>query len=203
MVLQFYYFERDIFMKKIAIIFSACLLGACSSNYVSPRYSISADNNMALKSVGVSNISVGHFSMSAPHFDNSCRMKGAILPSDNLSYESYIQKALSDELKVAGVYDAKMSGIVLSGAIEQFSVTTAPTTGSLSSGGAVSGSWDISLRINSSNGKTSRVTESYEFKSGLLSSDACQHAADALLPAVQDLISKLVTSNEFRTLVTP
>ena len=189
-------------MKKIAVLFLACMQSACSTNYVSQRYSISADNHMTLKNAGANNISVGQFKMVAPNFDNRCRLKGAILPSDNLSFESYIQNALSDELKVAGMFDDKMSGITLSGAVEQFSISTAPSKDTLSSQGSIKGSWDIGLRINSSNGKSSVVFEHYEFQSSLLSSDACRQTADALLPAVQDMIGKLVKSSEFKSLVT-
>ena len=47
-------------MKKITIAISVLTLSACST-YMPQRYSISADNNVALKATGAGNINVGSF----------------------------------------------------------------------------------------------------------------------------------------------
>lgn len=180
-------------MMKIAASLLLIALSACST-YMPQRYTISADNNVALKTLGVGNINVGSFKGPA-NFDNSCRAAGPIMPPDNLSFEAYIQKALADELKVAGMFDEKTPKVTLSGMVEQlaFSSTRALT----------GGSWDIGLRVNSSNGKTSYVNEHYEFNSGFGAETACKQTAEAYLPAIQNLIGKLVTSPEFKELVMP
>ncbi len=191
-------------MKKIVFIFSAFILSACSS-YMPQRYSVSADNVAALKGVGASNINVAPFRLDVADFDNTCRVKHHILLPGDVSFESYIQKAFSDELKVAGVFDDKTPVITLSGVVETLSFSSVPsdsmTMQSMKS--ALKGSWDIGLRIKSSNGKSSVVSEHYEFTSGLLSDEACRQTADAFFPAVQDLIGKLVSSAKFKSLVTP
>ena len=180
-------------MKNIVLALSALALSACST-YMPQRYGISADNNVALKAISAGNINVGAFKGPA-NFDNSCRAAGPIAPPDNMSFEAYIQKALADELKVAGKYDDKTPKITLSGVVEQLAFS--------SSRGLTGGSWDIGLRVNSSNGKSTYVSEHYEFNSGFIADTACKQTAEAYFPAVQNLIGKLVKAPEFVSLVTP
>jgi hypothetical protein len=180
-------------MKKIAVVLTMLSLSACST-YMPQRYSISADNNVVLKTIGAGNINVGSFK-GPEKFDNSCRAAGPIAPPDNMSFEAYIQKALADELKVAGKFDDKTPKITLSGVVEQL--------GFSSSRGLTGGSWDIGLRIESSNGKSIYVSEHYEFNSGFIADTACKQTAEAYYPAVQNVIGKLVKSPEFLALVTP
>ncbi|MEN6584706.1 MAG: hypothetical protein ABFE02_01465 [Sulfuricella sp.] len=179
-------------MKRIAVVISALALGACST-YMPQRYSISADTNVALKTIDAGNINVGSFK-GPGSFDNSCRAAGPIAPPDNMSFEAYIQKALADELKVAGKFDEKTPKVTLSGVVDQLSFS--------SSRGLTGGSWDIGLRVTSSNGKTAYVAEHYEFNSGFVADTACKQTAEAYFPAVQNLIQKLVKSPEFLALVT-
>jgi hypothetical protein len=180
-------------VKKLILVLSALALSACST-FMPQRYSISADNNVALKAIAAGSINVGAFKRPAS-FNNSCRAAGPIAPPDNMSFEAYIQKALADELKVAGKFDEKTPKITLSGIIEQLAFSS---TRSLTGG-----SWDIGLRVNSSNGKSIYVSEHYEFNSGFLADTACKQTAEAYFPAVQNLIGKLVKSPEFVALVTP
>ena len=183
-------------MKKCAFVLLALLgfsLTACST-YMPQRYNISADNSVALKSVGVRSINVGIFK-GPTTFDNMCRAAGPISPPDGMSFEAYIQKALADELKMAGMLDDQSPNVTLTGVVEQLSFS--------SSRGLTGGSWDIGLRVNSSNGKSTFVSEHYEFNSGFNAETACKQTAEAYLPAVQNLIGKLVKSPDFRGLVMP
>jgi hypothetical protein len=178
-------------MKKIVLALSVLSLSACST-FTPQRYSISADNNVALKAIGIGNINVGTFSGPAT-FDKACRGAGPIAPPDNMTFEGYIQKALADELKVAGMYDNKTPKTTLTGALEKLSFS--------SSRGLTGGEWDIGLRINSSNGKSLVISEHYEFESGFIADTACKQTAEAYLPAVQDLIGKAIKNPEFRALL--
>lgn len=180
-------------IKKLAIVAILFSLTACST-YMPQRYSISADNNLALKAIGVGNISVGAFK-GPMSFDNACRGAGPIAPPDNMSFEAYIQKALADELKVAGMFDEKTPKVTLTGAVEQLRFS--------SSRGLTGGEWDIGLRLSSSNGKSISALEHYEFNSGFVADTACKQTAEAYLPAVQNLIGKLIKSPEFKSLLTP
>lgn len=180
-------------IRNTAAILALVSLSACST-YMPQRYSISADNNVALKTIEASNINVGTFQGPAK-FDSNCRAAGPIAPPDNMSFEAYIQKALADELKVAGKFDEKSPKITLSGVVEQLAFS--------SSRGLTGGSWDIGLRVTSSNGKSTFISEHYEFNSGFIADTACKQTAEAYYPAVQNLIGKLVKSPEFIGLVTP
>lgn len=180
-------------MKQLLIALSVISLSACST-FTPQRYNISADNNVALKAIGVGNINVGSFA-GPSSFDRACRGAGPIAPPDNMSFEAYIQKALADELKVAGMFDDKTPKATLSGSVEQLSFS--------SSRGLTGGEWNISLRVDSSNGKSLSVSEHYEFESGFIADTACKQTAEAYLPAVQNLIGKLVKAPEFRSLLAP
>jgi hypothetical protein len=180
-------------IKHLALALSVLALSACST-YMPQRYSISADNNVALKAIDAGNINVGPFTGPAK-FDNNCRAAGPIAPPDNMSFEAYIQKALADELKVASKFDDKTPKVTLTGALEQLSFS--------SSRGVTGGTWDIGLRVNSSNGKSTFVTEHYEFNSGFIADTACKQTAEAYYPAVQNLLGKLIKSPDFIGLVTP
>ncbi len=110
-----------------------------------------------------------------------------------MSFEAYIQKALADELKVAGMYDDKAPKVTLTGAVEKLSFS--------SSRGLTGGEWDISLRVNSSNGKSLSVSEHYEFESGFIADTACKQTAEAYLPAVQNIIGKAIKHPNFKGLL--
>lgn len=178
-------------MKKMFIGIAVLSLSACST-YTPQRYSLNADTNVALKTVSVGSISVGAFK-GLSNFDSTCRAAGPIAPPDGMRFEEYIQKALADELKVAGKFDDKTPRVTLNGSLEQLAFS--------SSRGLTGGSWDIGLKVSSSNGKSTFVSEHYEFESGFVADTACKQTAEAYMPAVQNLIAKLVKAPEFKSLI--
>lgn len=180
-------------MRNLLLVLPLIALSACST-YTPQRYSISADNNVALKAIGVGNVNVGSFAGPVV-FDRACRGAGPIAPPDNMTFEAYIQKALADELKVAGMFDDKTPKTTLSGVVEQLAFS--------SSRGLTGGEWMISLKVSSSNGKSASVSEHYLFESGFVADTACKQTAEAYLPAVQNLIGKLVKSPGFKSLLLP
>ncbi|MDH4094718.1 MAG: hypothetical protein OEV81_08010 [Betaproteobacteria bacterium] len=170
---------------------AASVLAACST-YVTPRYSISADTNVALKSLGLSGVGVGAFSGPAT-FDNACRGAGPLSPPDGLSHTDYIKRALEDELKVAGAHAAGTPRVTLTGTVNKLEFS--------SSRGLTGGSWTIDLTLRLSNGASMAANEYYEFHSGFIADTACKQTAEAYFPAVQNLIGKVVKSAEFAALV--
>jgi hypothetical protein len=172
-----------------------CALLAASAGcttYVTPRYSISADTNVALKSVAAPGISVGAFAGPA-EFDRTCRAAGPLAPPDGMTHAAYIKKALEDELKVAGLYAATSPRVTLTGTLNTLAFS--------SSRGMTGGSWDIDVTVTSSNGKAMSLSEHYEFESGFVADTACKQTAEAFMPAVQNLVGKLVRAPRFRELV--
>jgi len=178
--------------KKLMVVLPfAILLSACST-FTTPRYSINADTNVALKAIGASNIGVGAFA-GPSNFDPSCRAAGPLAPPDGMSHTAYIKKALEDELKVAGAYAASSPKVILTGTVNKLEFS--------SMRGLTGGSWDIDVALTSSNGKSMTAAEHYEFESGFIADTACKQTAEAYLPAVQNLISKIVRSPEFKGLL--
>ncbi|MFN4088629.1 MAG: hypothetical protein ACK4QW_06230 [Alphaproteobacteria bacterium] len=178
-------------MAKVLAIALLLFLGACST-YTPQRYTISADNNVALKTLGVGGVAVGPFA-GPPKFDPACRLVGPIGLPDGLSFEAYIQKALADELKVAGMYEGVSPRVTLTGAIEHLSFS--------STRGITGGLWEVTLRLYSSNGRSMVTSESYSFRSGYMAETGCKQTAEAFLPTVQNLIGKLIADPRFRGLV--
>jgi hypothetical protein len=176
----------------LLVVLPICaFLGACST-FTTPRYSINADTNVALKALGTSKVGVGAFS-GPESFDNSCRAAGPLAPPDGLSHTEYLRKALEDELKVAGVYAATDPRVVLTGTVKKLEFS--------SSRGLTGGSWDVAIVLSSSNGRSLSATERYEFQSGFVADTACKQTAEAYMPTVQNLIKKIVHSPEFPRLV--
>lgn len=174
-------------MKRFVVLLVVLVLAGCDSFSAAP-YSISADNDVALKSaLGSERINVGDFTLTKP-FDANCRLAGPIQLPGGVSYPEYIQKAFSDELKISGNYDAK-AAVILTGVITDIEF------------GSTSGTWDIALTLKSSNGKSMNATEHYQFHTSYSAISACHNVADAFQPAVQGLVAKVVTAPEFATLV--
>jgi hypothetical protein len=176
-------------MKKVVLALSIVALSACSTMQP-PRYSVSVDNIQTLKKLTEIN---GEFTSlnQVAEFSSNCRLMGPIEPADGLSIPQFITKAFNDELKMADKYSkdtVKITGDVTK--VEFSSIT-----------GLTNGYWDIGLSLNSTNGNNLSVNNKYSFKSGFDAITACNATADALSPAVQDLIKATVNHPEFEELM--
>ncbi len=178
-------------MKNLLLISFAVLISGCST-YMPQRYSASADNVVALRALNINGINVGTFSTTVK-VDNACRGAGPIAPPDNMSFEAYVQKALADELKLAGAFDEKAPKVTLAGVLTKLSFS--------SSKGLTGGEWDLAIDLKSSNGKSISASETYTFNSGFVADTACKQTAEAFLPATQNLIAKLIKDPSFKSLL--
>lgn len=176
-------------MKKLVILSIMVILAGCSTMQP-PRYSISVDNIQKLKSYEGSETQIVSLSQPAS-FSSNCRLMGPIEPADGLSIPQFISKAFNDEFKMAGVHSSK--GTEITGDITKIEFSSIT--------GLTSGYWDIALSLKSSNGKELTVSNKYTFKSGFDAITACNATADALAPAVQDLINKTVSHPTFIELI--
>jgi hypothetical protein len=180
--------KTNLTMSRLAAVALLSLgLAACDS-YSAPRYSISADNDVALKSMAGDHVAVSDFTRTAK-FDPSCRLAGPIELPDGLTFEGYVSKAFKDELQIAGLYDAK-APVTLQGVVTDLQMSSN------------SGTWDISLTLSSSNGKSLPVSEHYDFHTSFSAISACHNAANAYPAAVQSLIGKATASPDFKALLT-
>jgi hypothetical protein len=155
-----------------------------------PRYSVSVDNIQTMKEFEGAKVKVSSLTRSGS-FSSNCRLMGPIEPADGLSISLFITKAFNDEFKMAEIYSD--NGVSINGDITEIEFSSIT--------GVTNGYWDISLDLKSSNGASLSVTNKYVFKSGFDAITACNATADALSPAVQDLIRNTVNHPDFGMLV--
>jgi len=177
-------------MNKIVFIIVAILMLSACSTMQPPRYAISVDNIQKLKSF--EGVEVEVVSLNQPaNFSSNCRLMGPIEPADGLTFPQFISQAFNDEFKMADLYST--DGIKISGDITKIKFSSIK--------GLTNGYWDIGLRLDSSNGQSLSVNNVYNFKSGFDVITACNATADALSPAVQDLIKATINHPKFGKLI--
>ena len=175
-------------MKAIIALLGLTILTGCST-FATSRYSPSVDNVLALKQHKGVQVNVGNFSSFEPGLSViTCRGFGPVKSPDGEPYSEYIRKALTDELKMSDVYSSD-APITLTGQLNQLDFSSN------------SGNWNISLTVNSSNGKSVTVNDNYKYTTSYNGETACNQTAQAFMPAVQDIIAKLVRGNDFKTLI--
>lgn len=178
--------KRFVFLLPLAVL----AITGCST-YATARYSISADNVAALRSINGNLVNVGQFTATTP--DQSvivCRGFGPIKTPDGETFADYIRKALFDEVRMANIYSPD-APITITGNLDVIDFSS------------VNGGWSITLTLSSSKGRSLTVSENYEFTSSFYGETACSQTAQAFMPAIQNLIGKIVHSPDFATMVTP
>lgn len=92
-------------MKALAaIVISIITLAGCSTYSVS-RYSISADDVVALRTLPQNSVAVGAFtSPGKPVSKIRCRAVGPIKTPDGEPFAEFVRKAMISEMKMAGAY---------------------------------------------------------------------------------------------------
>jgi hypothetical protein len=175
--------------RIVLLILMSIGISGCST-MTPARYSVSVDNNQILKQYMGRAVKVS--SMTAPaDYDSHCRLMGPIQASDGMSIPQFVEKAFNDELKFAGIYSD--SGTKLDGQLQKIQFSSVS--------GLTSGWWDLGLTLKSNNGKSLSAENRYQFKSGFDAITACNQTAQALGPAVQDLIKKAVSDPLFSNLL--
>jgi hypothetical protein len=173
------------------LLFASTVTIAGCSTYAASRYSISADKVSALRNLRGQSINVGPFTAAKPgQAEITCRAVGPIKTPDGESFESFIRKALIDELTIAELY-ASSAPVTLVGRLDEIDFSS----------GMTDAAWKIALTITSSNGKSLSVREDYTFKGSYLGETACNQTAQALMPAVQNVVGKMVRHPDFVTLL--
>jgi hypothetical protein len=151
---------------------------------------MSADNVVALKSLNGKVVNVGLFSATTPgQTEIMCRGVGPIKTPDGEPFAAYVRKALVDELRMADSFSPN-APITLTGNLDVIDFSSN------------SGNWNLSLSIKSSNGSAMSATENYAFTSSFYGETACNQTAQAFMPAVQNLVGKIVRAPDFISLIT-
>lgn len=119
-----------------------------------------------------------------------CRGVGPIKTPDGETFAEYVRKAMLNELKLSNSYLAS-APVTITGNLDAVD---------FSSG---SGTWDLALTVRSSNARTMSASESYAYTTSFYGETACNQTAQAFMPAVQNLVGRIVRSAYFQTLVSP
>lgn len=170
------------------VIALTIFISGCST-YAANRYAVSVDNVTALKKLNDTQISVGQFTATKSGITEiMCRGLGPIKTPDGETFENYIRKAFIDELKLAELY-SKNSSIMLTGNLDHIDFSSN------------SGIWNLAVTIKSTNGKAITASENYSYTTSFYAETACDQTAQALMPAIQDLISNIIRDPKFSSLI--
>lgn len=117
-----------------------------------------------------------------------CRAGGPISPSPTgITFSGYIKNALTNELKISGLYSDHAS-LPLKIVITNLNFNT------LFSHAA----WVISANVSIGNKTSFVVSERYSFDASFFGGEACPQVANAFVPAVSGFINKIMTNKSFK-----
>ena len=175
----------------LSLVCAGALLAGCETTSSMP-YQASTQNVIGVQNrlkASDAKVRLGLFT-AAPGVDKpTCRAAGQLDVAPGKSLEGYIRDALQTELFMAGVYD-ESKGATISGRVEKVDVNTFGT-----------GSWSLTMSVSSTADAAGyTVSNSYPFASSFSAVSACQNAATAFNPAVQELLGKVVNHPGFSRL---
>lgn len=181
-------------VRNMAAIAFAALLAAGCSTYAADRYAISMDSQTELKQIATSSqgqgIAVDNFTASEPgQTEIACRAVGPIKTPDGETFEAFIREALIDQLQLAEFYSPQ-APLRLGGNLDAIDFDTGD------------GIWNITLTVTDDAGQRFTVREDYDFETSFYGETACNQTAQAFMPAVQNLIEKVVSHPVFQEMVT-
>ncbi len=175
-------------MRNLAAVTLAVVMLTGCSTYAASRYSISADNVRTLREYRGQTVNVGAFTAAESKTEIMCRGVGPIKTPDGESFELFVRKAFIDELTIAEVFSPN-APVTLTGRLDGIDFSS------------TEGAWSLGLTVTSSNGRRMSVTEAYPFKSSYYGETACNQTAQALMPAIQNLVGKTIRHPDFRALI--
>ena len=120
----------------------------------------------------------------------TCRAVGPIKTPDGESFEDFIRKAFVSELVIGEIY-APTAPVTITGNVDSLDFSS----------GLTDAAWDIALTVRSSNGRSLSAKERYPFTASYYGETGCNNTAHALMPAVQNLVGKVVRDAVFPELL--
>lgn len=177
-------------VRSAALLVLATALAGCSTYRASP-YVVSADTLQMLRAYrGTTTVAVAPFTTTMPgQREMKCREKGQFTTPDGETFEEFIRQAFVSELTKAELY-APVAPITLTGRLLTIDFSQ----------GVADASWTFQLELRSSNGHWVTVLERYPIPGGA-DPASCRQTARALMPAVQDLVAKIVRQPGFSRLL--
>jgi hypothetical protein len=167
-----------------AAIATAALASGCAYN--ASQYGASVNNVESIKKANIKPMNIGTFTSTKPGLNSiTCRAAGPVTVSPN--FESYIEKAFIDELKLAGAYNPA-SNLTLSGKLEEVDFSS----------GMSDGNWTFKLTVANNRNESFTTDSKFGFAGSFVADKACQETAQAFGPAVQKLIEDVVRHPRFK-----
>jgi hypothetical protein len=150
------------------------------------KYSLVVSNVEAFKALRVGKVGVAPFTATADGSKKELSCRGSPLKTPaNETYAAYIQKALVDELKMAGLYAAD-APTQIKGHLAQIELNSINRP-----------HWQMILIVTIGNTPSFKIERSYPFESSFIGLKACELAGQAFLPAVHDLLNALARDPRF------
>jgi hypothetical protein len=181
-------------MKKIIILSSSLVVASLlftGCGIKTSEYNVSAENVSQLRSYEGIKINVGEFSADNPKERSKlCRLAETITTPKGESFEQYIKEAFVSELKMANIYD-KASNLTITGNVDK-------VYGSSVIGNAY---WEVSVTINSTNGKSIKVNTKRDYPSAFVANTACNNMATSFSPTIKQLINDIINHKDFHSLL--
>jgi hypothetical protein len=173
-------------MKSAPLVIATLVATLSGCAYNASPYGASVKNVESIRSLGIKPVSVAPFSSSKPGQSSiTCRAAGPVTVSS--SFESYIEKALIDELKLAGAYDAN-STLALKGKLEEIDFSS----------GITNSNWLFTVTVSNARNESFTTKSIFEFSGSFVADKACQETAQAFAPAVQKLVEDIVRDPQFK-----
>lgn len=171
------------------LVFLSILLSTGCSTIEVDRYRTTADNQQHIKRMNIQ-MNVEAFTATMPKSNVMCRMANKVGMPDGETFERYIQNAIIEELKMAGLY-SKEANVVLSGHLVKTDVSS----------GMTDAHWTFNLKVSNSQGESFTVTHSRQYDASFLGGIACANDMPrSFMPSVQELVGVIVNHSEFSSL---
>lgn len=150
------------------------------------RYQPTADNQQALKNIGVE-MNVGKFTATKSDSKVLCRLANNVEMPDGITFEQYIEGALVEELKMAGLFNPG-SKIVINGNLNDVDVSS----------GMTSAHWTLDVTLSNGLGSSFNIVKKREYRASFIGGIACGNdMPKAFMPTVQELINEIINNPEF------
>ncbi|CAN5657071.1 hypothetical protein BH10PSE6_BH10PSE6_47030 [soil metagenome] len=169
--------ERKSAWRMLILPIIALVLSGCSVPF--PVYSVSGENVGLIRTLPV-NVQVGEFRGSQKEV--SCRLQ-PIGPEGNATFASYIQKALRDEVLIAG-NTPRSRTVQITGTVKSVDVSC----------GIITASWTIDVDISVNGGQPVPIRTVRTFDGNYVGGVVATRAYQAFVPTIQQLVNEILSN---------
>jgi hypothetical protein len=161
------------------LILSICalFLSACSVPF--PVYSVSGENVGLVRNLPV-NVQVGNFQ--GIQKEVTCRLQ-PIGPDGNATFATYIQKALRDEVLIAG-NAPRAQTVQITGTVRNVDVSC----------GIITGSWTVEVDVSVNGGPPIPIKTVKTFDGNYVGGVVLMRAYQAFVPAIQQVVNEILSN---------